>query len=77
VSETAECCAIRRDDYDDKLDAASAVSESGGQYPGGEYEGKQDATGMMPIRRMAGKTQPARTTASKMWRVRCRVRRDG
>jgi len=42
------------------------VSESGGQYPGGEYEGKQDATGMMLIRRMAGTTQPARTTG-----VRC------
>jgi len=53
------------------------MSESGGQYPGGEYEGKQDATGMMLIRRMAGTTQPARTTASKMRRVRWRVRRDG
>jgi len=29
---------------------------NGGQYPGGEYEGEHDATGMMPIRRMAGRT---------------------
>ena len=50
--------------------------ESGGQYPDGEYEGKQDATGTMQIRMMAGTTQLARTTASKIRQVRWRVRPD-
>ena len=45
-----------------------AVDEdNGGQYPGGEYEGKQDAMGMMPMRRrMAGTTQ-----LEERQRVRC------
>ena len=56
-----------------------AVNEdNGGHHPGSEYEGKQDTTGMLPMmRRLAGTTQLARMTASKIRWVRWQVRRDG
>jgi len=55
-----------------------AVDEDNGdQHPGSGYEGKQDTIGMIPMRRrMAGMTQLARMTASKMWWVRWQVRGD-
>jgi len=56
-----------------------AVDEdNGSQYPGGEYEGKQDVMGMMLMRRrMVGRTQLARMTASKIRRIQWRVRHNG